>query len=160
MPIFAAARTMELFSGLSQAGLPALFLACFLAATVFPFSSEALLAAMALGPWSTMALLATATAGNTLGGLGNYAIGRWLPQGRLMRWLRVDPRKGERWKDQVQRFGAWAALFCWLPVLGDPLALALGLFRVRFWPVLALMFIGKAARYAVVLAALRGWPGA
>lgn len=160
MPIFAAARTMELFSEWTEAGLPALFLACFLAATVLPFSSEALLAAMALGPWSTLALLATAAVGNTLGGLCSYAIGRWLPEGRWMRRLRADPAKGEQWKDRVQRYGPWAALGCWLPVVGDPLAVALGLFRVRFWPVLALMFIGKAARYAVVLAALRGWPGA
>ncbi|MBP8822450.1 MAG: DedA family protein [Flavobacteriales bacterium] len=147
---------MELFSGWTDAGLPALFLASFLAATVLPFSSEVLLAAMALGTWGTWPLLFTASIGNTLGGLANYGIGRWLPQGRLLRWFRVDPSTGERWAGQVQRYGAWTAVFCWLPVVGDPIAIALGLFRVRFWPVLVLMFIGKALRYAVVIALLRG----
>ncbi len=147
---------MELFTGWAQAGLPALFLACFLAATILPFSSEALLAAMALGPWGTLPLLVTAGVGNTLGGMTNYGIGRWLPEGRLMRWLRVDPLKGERWKDLVHRYGPWAALLCWLPLIGDPIAIALGLFRARCWPVLVLMFIGKVARYAVVIALLRG----
>lgn len=147
---------MELFTGWEAAGLPALFLACFLAATLLPFSSEALLAAMAFGPWSTTSLLATASIANTLGGLTNYGIGRWLPEGRLMRWLRVDPAKGERWKAHVQRYGSWSALLCWLPVVGDPIAMALGLFRVPLLPVTALMFVGKAARYAVVIGLLRG----
>lgn len=148
---------MELFTGWAQAGLPALFLACLLAATVLPFSSEALLAAMALGPWGTLPLLLTASIGNTLGGLTNYALGRWIPEGKLMRWLRADPAKAERWKGHVQRFGVWSALLCWLPVVGDPLAMALGLFRVRFVPVVLLMFLGKAMRYAVVISLLRGW---
>lgn len=148
---------MELFTGWADAGLPALFLASFLAATILPLSSEALLAAMALGPWGTLPLLLTASIGNTLGGLTNYGLGRWVPEGKLMRRLRVDPPKAERWNALVQRYGSWCALLCWLPVVGDPIALALGLFRARFWPVVLLMFIGKAARYAVVIALLRGW---
>lgn len=151
---------MELFTGWANAGLPALFLASFLAATILPFSSEALLAAMALGPWGTLPLLLTASIGNTLGGITNYGLGRWIPEGRLMRRLRVDPGKAERWHVLVRRHGSWCALLCWLPVVGDPIAIALGLFRARFWPVLVLMFIGKAVRYAVVVAVLRGmaWP--
>lgn len=146
---------MELFTGWAEAGLPALFLASFLAATILPFSSEALLAVMVLGPWGTVPLLAVASVGNTLGGLTNYGIGRWIPQGRLVRWLRIDPAKAEQWNGLVQRHGAWSALLCWLPVIGDPIALALGVFRVRFLPVAVLMFIGKAARYAVVIAGIR-----
>ncbi|MBZ0207700.1 MAG: DedA family protein [Flavobacteriales bacterium] len=148
---------MELFTGWADAGLPALFLACFLAATILPFSSEALLLAMALGPWGSLPLLLTASIGNTLGGMTNYGIGRWLPEGKLMRWLRVDPSKVQRWRALVQRFGYWSALLCWLPVIGDPIAIALGLFRARLWPVTMLMFMGKAARYAVLVAAVRGW---
>ncbi|MBX2983769.1 MAG: YqaA family protein [Flavobacteriales bacterium] len=148
---------MELFTEWASAGLPALFLACFLAATILPFSSEALLLAMALGPWGTLPLLLTASIGNTLGGMTNYGIGRWLPEGKLMRWLRVDPSKAQRWRTLVQRYGYWSALLCWLPVIGDPIAIALGLFRTPAWPVLVLMFMGKAVRYAVLVAAVRGW---
>lgn len=148
---------MELFTEWAGAGLPALFLACFLAATILPFSSEALLLAMALGPWGTLPLLLTASIGNTLGGMTNYGIGRWLPEGKLMRWLRVDPSKAQRWRTLVQRYGYWSALLCWLPVIGDPIAIALGLFRTPAWPVLVLMFMGKAVRYAVLVAAVRGW---
>ena len=137
---------MELFTGWAQAGLPALFLACFLAATILPFSSEALLAAMAFGPWSSLALLAVASIANTLGGLTNYGLGRWVPEDRLMRRFKVDPAKAERWNTAVQRYGAWCALLCWLPVIGDPIAIALGLFRARFLPVAVLLYLGKAVR--------------
>jgi membrane protein YqaA with SNARE-associated domain len=140
---------------LHDAGLPGLFLAAFLAATVLPFSSEGLLALMAAGAWSSVALLATATAGNTLGGMTNYGLGRWVGPERIARWSRVDPAKGARWRHRVERHGAWCALLCWLPVIGDPLALALGLFGAKPLPVLVLMTVGKAARYAVVLAWLR-----
>ncbi|MFT3884810.1 MAG: YqaA family protein [Flavobacteriales bacterium] len=146
---------MDIGAGWTDLGLPGIFLASFLAATLLPLSSEVLLAAMALGPWSTAALWATASAGNTLGGLTNYGIGRWVPHDRLLKWTRMDPAKAARWERAVQRHGAWCALLCWLPVVGDPLALALGLFRAKPWPVAVLMFIGKAARYAVVLAVLR-----
>src|SRR5690606_17751944 len=88
VPQCASSHRMELFTGWADAGLPALFLACLLAATVLPFSSEALLLAMALGPWGTVPLLLTASIGNTLGGMTNYGIGRWLPEGKLLRWLR------------------------------------------------------------------------
>jgi membrane protein YqaA with SNARE-associated domain len=136
-------------------GLPGLFLASFLAATILPFSSEALLGAMALGPWSFAALLFTASVGNTLGAITNYALGRWAVSERLLRRLRIDPQRGERWKSKVERWGPAMALLCWLPVIGDPIALALGVLRSPFGFTTLLMFIGKAVRYAVVLGLVR-----
>jgi len=136
-------------------GLLGLFVASFLAATILPFSSEAVLMAMALGAWSSSSLLLVATIGNTLGGLTNYAIGRWIPEGKLVKWLGIDPGKAERWRNFAERYGAWGALLCWLPIVGDPLAIALGLFRTNFLQTALLMFIGKAARYTIVLWAMR-----
>lgn len=141
--------------GWMDLGLPGLFLASFLAATVLPFSSEALLVLMLQGPWSSLSLWGVASLGNTLGGLTNYGLGRWLPEGRTLRWFRVDPARGARWQAFVQRYGPWGALLCWLPVAGDPIAIALGLFRARPVPVAVLMFLGKALRYAVLIGAVR-----
>lgn len=142
---------MELGPGWSEWGLVGLFLAAFLAATILPFSSEAVLLAMAAAGGGLLPLFVAATAGNTLGGLVNYGIGRWIPEDRVVKWLRIDTGKAERWRTMVDRRGAWAALLCWLPVIGDPIALALGLFRAPFVPCAVLMLIGKAARYAVLL---------
>ncbi len=147
--------TMEMDTGWMEAGLWGLFAASFLAATVLPFSSEALLAAMALGPWRTAALWLVASTGNTLGGMSSYALGRLGRPDRIARWLRTDPAKAERWHQRLERYGYWAALLTWLPVVGDVIAIALGLGRAPAWAVAVLMFVGKAARYAVVLAVLR-----
>jgi len=151
---------MEIGFGWEAWGLPGLFLAAFLAATILPFSSEALLAAMALGDWSGTSLLLVASVGNTLGGLTNYGLGRWIPEEKAKRWFRMDPTMAVRWHELVRHRGAWAALLCWLPFVGDPIAIALGLFRAPFVPTAALMFLGKAARYAVVVALARGLFGA
>lgn len=139
----------------TAAGLPGLFAAAFLAATIVPFSSDAVLAAMALGPWSSVSLWAVASTGNTLGGLTSYGLGRLGDMERIARWLRTDPAKAVRWRDRIARYGVWSALLTWLPVVGDPIAIALGLGRAPAWPVALLMFIGKAARYAVILAVMR-----
>ena len=41
-------------------------------------------------------------------------------------------------------------LLAWLPLIGDPLTLAAGVFRVKFLPFLVLVFIGKGARYCAI----------
>lgn len=142
---------MELGPEWMKWGHAGLFLASFLAATILPFSSEAVLLAMAAAGGELLPLFVVATAGNTLGGLVNYGIGRWLPTDRVVRWLRIEPDKAQRWRSLAERRGAWAALLCWLPVIGDPIAIALGMFSARFVPTAVLMCLGKAARYAVLL---------
>lgn len=152
---------MAFFAGMEagqwwlEAGLAGLFLASFLAATVLPFSSEAVLAAAALGPWPTWELFLVASVGNTLGGMSSYGLGRLGDMDRIARWLRTDSTKALHWQQRIQRYGVWAALLTWLPIVGDVIAIALGLARARALPMIALMFLGKAARYAVVLAVLR-----
>ncbi|MBL7952568.1 MAG: DedA family protein [Flavobacteriales bacterium] len=142
---------MDLGTGWTELGMLGLFLASFLAATILPFSSEAVLLAMVSTGADPLLLFMLATLGNTLGGLTNYAIGRWLPAERVLRWFRVDIDQGKRWEGLVRTRGVWVALLCWVPVIGDPIAIALGLFRAPFMPSAALMLLGKAARYAVLL---------
>lgn len=142
---------MELGPGWMEWGLLGLFLASFLAATILPFSSEAVLLGMVALGGEPLSLFLVATLGNTLGGLANYGIGRWMPLVRLVERSRIDPVKAERWSGVARRHGPWAALLCWLPVIGDPIALALGLVRSSFIPTALLMMVGKGARYAVLL---------
>ncbi|MBK7946597.1 MAG: DedA family protein [Flavobacteriales bacterium] len=146
---------VELWANWESLGMLGLFLGSFIAATVLPFSSEALLLAFCAGPWGTWELLVAASAGNWLGGMSSYGLGRLGDPERMARWARVDPATASRWKDRVIRFGPWAALLCWMPIIGDPIAVALGLGRARLWPTALLMLAGKAARYAVLIAALR-----
>lgn len=147
---------MDLGPEWAEWGLLGLFVASFLAATVLPFSSELVLMACVAGPWSPLALLLVASLGNWLGGMSSYGLGRLGDLTRIARWLRTDPAKALTWQMRIARSGFWAALLCWAPVIGDPIAIALGLGRARVLPTAVLMFVGKAARYAVVLWLVHG----
>lgn len=138
---------------LENLGLFGLFLGCFLSATVIPFSSEALLAGalvMLPNPWMVVWV---AGVGNTLGGMVSFLLG-WLCKWEwLEKYLKVDRQKLENIRHKVSRYGYPAALFAWLPVVGDLVAIAMGLLRLNPWITAVLMFVGKFARY-ILLAGL------
>lgn len=126
------------------AGLSAVFASSFLAATLLPGGSEAVLfATLRLQPHLYWPAIALATAGNTLGGMTSYLIGRLLP-GR---------ERGHRAMAWVRRYGSAALLLAWAPVIGDALCVAAGWLRVNWLAAAAFMALGKLARYLVVAAA-------
>ncbi len=133
-------------------GYAALFGASFLAATFVPFSSEALLVALLIAGADAWSAWAVASVGNTLGGLLNWFLGRHLRRYRERRWFPVDAPRLERAARGFRRYGAWSLLFSWLPVVGDPLTLAAGVLGYGLLPFLALVFLGKAARYGLLVA--------
>ena len=135
-----------------------LVLSAFLAATVIPGSSEALLAALLVNgngnPWL---LLAVATVGNVLGSVANWFCGRWLARFRDRKWFPVSPRRYDQAIGWFRRYGLWSLPFAWLPFVGDPLTVAAGALRVPLLPFILLVGIGKLARYLAVLAAALHW---
>ena len=129
----------------------------FLAATILPGSSEALLAALLVKrPESWATLLLVATAGNTGGAVLNWALGRWLNRFTDRRWFPASPAWIERASRWFGKYGTWLLLFSWVPIVGDPLTVAAGILRVRFFPFLAYALVGKAARYAAVIGGVEG----
>lgn len=131
----------------------ALFISAFLAATVLPVSSEAVLAGLVVsGRGDPALLLAVATIGNTLGSVVNWILGHGIDTLRNRRWFPVTPDRYEQACRTFQRFGKWTLLFAWLPVVGDALTLAAGAARVNLGVFVALVAIGKAARYALIIA--------
>lgn len=149
---------MEFGTGWAEWGPWGLFVASFLAATVLPFSSELVLAACLAGPWRPELLWAVASLGNWLGGMSSYWLGHLGDPDRIARWLRADPEKALSWRRRAERYGPWLALLCWVPVIGDPIAIALGLVRAKLLPTAWWMLVGKAVRYALIVLALRGMP--
>jgi membrane protein YqaA with SNARE-associated domain len=135
------------------ATLAGLFLTSFLAATILPLSSEAVLAGVALSTThDRLLLLAVATTANTLGALLNWAFGRWGARFRDRTWFPVKPATFEKAAERFRHWGSWSLLLSWVPIVGDPLTMVAGAAGVRFLPFLVLVALGKAARYAVVLA--------
>ncbi len=131
-------------------GLWGLFLSAFLSSTLLPGGSEAVLAALRLhDQHPPLALLAVATAGNTLGGLSSWLIGRLIAR----RWpaeqlAKPAQRRAVRW---LERHGSPLLLLSWLPLVGDPLCLAAGWLRIGFCSALLFIALGKGARYAAIL---------
>ncbi len=137
-----------------------LFLTALLAATIVPFSSEALLVAMQVSSGFPVAgLLAAASLGNTLGAVANWGLGRFCLQWRDHKWFPVKRRELDRASAWFNRYGIWSLLLAWVPIIGDPITLAAGVLRTRFLPFLVLVAISKTGRYAVLLGAVEGlWP--
>ncbi|MDH4189303.1 MAG: DedA family protein [Betaproteobacteria bacterium] len=127
-----------------EAGLVGLFVASFIAATLLPLSSEAVLFGfLTFQPAYAVPAIALATLGNTAGGMTTYWIGRLLPE--RMR-AKLDART-LRW---ITRYGTPATFFAWLPVVGDALCLAAGWLRLAWPAALVFMATGRLARYLVI----------
>ena len=144
---------METF--LIEWGLPALFGVSFLAATVLPIASEWLLAALVAQSVDVTAAVAVATVGNTLGAVTTWAVGLGSGLWVLNRWLRISEADRLRAEGWFARWGSWSLLLAWAPVVGDPLCLVAGMFRVPLLRFIPLVAAGKAARYLFIAWAAR-----
>ncbi|MCF6315643.1 MAG: DedA family protein [Marinosulfonomonas sp.] len=135
--------------------LTALFLLAFSAATLLPGGSEAALVAMvSLSEHSTLTLLAVASLGNILGSVLNYGLGRMALQYQNRKWFPVSGPALTKAQGWFSHWGQWAVLLAWVPIIGDPITVAAGVMRMRFWLFLLLVSLSKTLRYAAVLGVL------
>ncbi len=138
-----------------------LFASALLSATLLPGSSEAaLVALLAMGESHPALLVAVATAGNVLGSVVNWIMGRFFAHFRDRRWFPVDRRSYDRAVRWYGRMGIWSLLLAWVPVIGDPLTAVAGALRVDIRTFLILVTLGKAGRYIFIALAFTGWSGA
>ncbi len=137
--------------------LGGLFLAAFLAATLVPAQSEAVLLGMILGATHPVwLLLAVATLGNVLGSVVNWVLGRFLFRFSGRRWFPVSQAQIGRAAGWYGRWGYWSLLGAWLPVVGDPLTLVAGMLREPFWRFALLVTLAKGGRYLALAALATG----
>lgn len=103
-------------------GYIGLFIGSFVAATIVPFSSDVLLVGILAAGGNVWLSVLVATVGNWAGRT-DFVLDRldrrweWIEK-----YLRVKHETLERHKSKVDRFGAWLALFTWLPFVGDVFA--------------------------------------
>jgi len=134
-------------------GLGGLFSAAFLAATLVPAQSEALLAAMVVGAVASVpVLLAVAAVGNILGSCVNWWIGVQVDRFRGRRWFPVSDKALAKARETYSRWGWPSLLLSWMPVIGDPLTLAAGILKEPLWRFLIVVGIAKVGRYIAVIA--------
>ncbi len=133
--------------GIFDYSLWGLFLASFLAATVVPFSSEAILAVVIATGTDFWTAILVASAGNWLGGMSSYAIGYLGKWEWIEKYLGIKKEKIEKWHNRLYRKGALFAFLSWLPFVGDIFAVGLGLLRSNVFITAIAMLAGKFARY-------------
>lgn len=133
--------------GLENLGLVGLFIGTFLAATILPFSSDALYIAILAITKDPAGCFVVGTLGNWLGSVLTYWIG-WIGRWEwLEKWFKVKPETLEKQKRYVDKYGVWLALLAWVPIIGDVLAIALGFYKTRPVWTMILLLVGKAARF-------------
>ena len=98
-------------------------------------------------PWT---VILVATLGNTLGGMTCFLLGWLCKWSWIERFLKVKEETMAKAHLKVEKYGSFAALLTWLPIIGDPIAIVMGVMRTRVVPTTVLMFIGKGLRYMAV----------
>lgn len=135
-----------------QSSLLALFTSSFLAATLLPGGSEAVLVGVLLAypdlHWQALIL---ATIGNTLGGMSSYLIGRLLPDEKALHQKLGNHTRGLEW---MRQHGTPVLLLSWAPLIGDILCVAAGWLRANWLWALLFITLGKFARYWVIAIAV------
>lgn len=133
-----------MFDFSAETGLVTLFFASFIAATVLPGGSEfVLVGVLHAHPGAFWPAIGVATVGNTLGGVTSYWLGRLLPN-RVQHKAIIT----------LHKYGYWALLLSWLPLVGDALAVGAGWLRLSPWLSILAFAVGKFFRYLVVAG---GW---
>lgn len=132
-------------------GYTGMLLASFMAGSFFPFSSEAVMAALmaaGLNPWR---LALYGTIGNVLGSLLNYGVGRMGKTEWFEKYLHVKPRDLQRAERFMAGRGAWMGFFAFVPFLGSAITILLGLMRANFVITFIAITIGKIFRYIILI---------
>lgn len=142
--------------GLEKLGLLGLFIGTFLAATVFPFSSDALYVGALVAGIKPAAVLIIGTLGNWLGGVTTYFLGRLAKWEWVEKHFNVRPQTLEKHHLFIEKYGVWVALLTWVPFVGDVIAIALGFYKSPAVWSLLLMLVGKFGRFFIWTAIYMG----
>ena len=127
-----------------------LFTVSFLAATLLPLGSEALLVYDISQNYSLLLLWSFATVGNTLGSMVNYWLGL-KGETYLEKKGHLSVEKMEKARGFFAKYGGWTLLLSWAPIIGDPLTFIAGVLHYNFKWFTLIVFIAKGLRYAIII---------
>ena len=132
-------------------GYMGMLIAAFLAASILPFSSEAVMVGLQAAGLDPVALIAYGTIGNVRGSMFNYTIGRLGKMEWIEKYLHVKKEDLDKAHKFMAGKGAWMGLLSVIPVIGDVITVALGLMRANVVIVVISVTISKLARYMLLV---------
>lgn len=140
-----------LIEALESYGYLGMTIAAFLAGSVFPFSSEAVMVSLQLAGLEPWPLFLSATVGNVVGSMFNYWIGTFGRMEWIERYLHISAEKVNKTRAWIDGRGAWIGTLCFLPILGSVLSVTLGYMRANPYTTFMSISVGKAMRYAIII---------
>lgn len=135
---------------LTQWGYWGMLVSAFIAGSVLPFSSEAVMVGLQAAGLEALPLVVYASVGNVLGAMVNYAIGTLGRMEWIHKYLHVSSEQIEKTRKLMAGKGAWVGFLAFMPVIGDCVTIVLGLTRANIPISIISIAIGKVARYAAI----------
>ena len=127
-----------------------LFVVSLLAATILPLSSETTLLYYLNEGQSTWILLIVAGTGNVLGSVINYFIGK-KGVDYLLDHKKITAERMQKSEQFFKKYGAFALLLSWVPIIGDPLTFVAGVLHYDFKKFVLIVSIAKFGRYLILI---------
>lgn len=136
---------------LESYGYWGLFVAAFIAGSVFPWSSEAIMLALQAAGLDPIGLVLYGTAGNVLGSMFNFWVGHLGRIDWIERYLHVKKESLDKAERFMRGHGAWIGFFAFLPIIGSAITIMLGLMRANVAISVFSITLGKFLRYALLV---------
>ncbi len=128
-----------------------MFISAFLAGSVLPFSSEAVMLGLLAAGVDPVPLLIYGSIGNVMGGMVNYGLGRLGKLEWLKKYFHLKQSSIDRAYQFMGGHGAWMGFFAFLPILGSAITVVLGLTRANLPLSVFSITLGKVMRYSLLI---------
>ncbi len=131
---------------IQEYGFFALIVISFFSASILPFTTEGAITASLFSGIPPENVIIACSIGNIAACGTNYFVGTFF----------YDPDKPHKKslihaQKIIQKYGSWALLLSWTPILGDPLTFVSGIFRINFLKFSSIVFPLRIIRYIVLV---------
>ena len=135
----------------SSEAYTSLFISSFVSSTILPGHSEITLTTfILLEKFSQFLLILFASLGNILGSIVNWYLGFYITKFVKKDWFPFQKKQLDKASSWYLKYGKWSLFLCWVPIIGDPLTIVAGMFRVSLIIFIIIVSISKALRYIFV----------
>ena len=128
-----------------------LFISSLLSSTILPGHSEIMLTTfILLEKYSQFLLIFFASLGNILGSIINWYLGFYVTKFINKSWFPFEKKQLDKAFSWYLKYGKWSLFLSWVPIIGDPLTIVAGMFRIPLIVFVTIVSISKILRYIFV----------